>query len=71
MDRMPTCAEKENGLLCARCDVPLEKSEARFEYLGHKFTNPAPKCPICGMVYISEALTLGRIAEVETMLEDK
>jgi uncharacterized protein with PIN domain len=63
--------EDENGLICARCNAPLEKSETKFDYLGHKFTHNVPKCPVCGMVYVSEELACGRIAEVETMLEDK
>ena len=71
MGGKPAYTENQNGMMCARCGVQLEKIETRFEYLGHKFTNLAPKCPVCGMVYISEELVLGRIAEVETMLEDK
>ena len=63
--------KNENTLICTRCNVPLEKSEAKFDYLGHKFRHNAQKCPICGMVYIPEELVDGRIAEVETMLEDK
>ena len=57
--------------MCARCDVPLVKGEVKFAYLGHDFTHSVPRCPQCGMVYISEELTLSRIAEVETELEDK
>ena len=63
--------EIETSLICARCDAPLEKSETKFDYLGHTFSHTAPKCPICGMVYVPEELVMGRIAEVETMLEDK
>ena len=63
--------EDENRLICARCNTPLEKRETKFDYLGHKFTHTAPKCPVCGMVYVSEELALGRIAEVEAMLEEK
>ena len=61
----------ENRLICARCNVTLEKTETKFDYLGHKFTHTIPVCPVCGMVYVSEELAGGRIAEVETMLEDK
>jgi len=45
--------------------------ETKFSYLGHEFTHPVPKCPICGFVYIPEELATGKISEVETMLEDK
>jgi uncharacterized protein with PIN domain len=61
----------ENELVCARCNVPLEKIETKFSYLGHVFTHPIPKCPSCGQVYIPEELAAGKISEVETMLEDK
>jgi len=63
--------EDENRLICGRCNVPLEENDTKFDYLGHKFAHIAPKCPVCGMVYISEKLATGYIAEVETMLEDK
>ena len=71
MDEKSARIQSENGLICARCGVPLEKSETKFDYLGHKFTHQVPKCPVCGMVYVSEELVGGRIQEVETMLEDK
>jgi len=63
--------EDENSLVCTRCDAPLVKSDTKFDYLGHIFTHNAQKCPVCGMVYVSEELAAGRIAEIETLLEDK
>ena len=42
-----------------------------FEYLGHTFFADAPRCPVCGQVYLSEELVKGRVAEVEMQLEDK
>jgi hypothetical protein len=41
------------------------------EYLGHQFTTDLPHCPECGMVLVTEELALGKIAEVEQLLEDK
>jgi hypothetical protein len=41
------------------------------EYMGNQFTTELPTCPGCGFVLISEALALGKIAEVEQILEDK
>lgn len=61
----------EENLICSRCAAPLERVETKFSYLGHTFSHPVPRCPVCGAVYISEALATGKIAEVETMLEDK
>jgi hypothetical protein len=40
-------------------------------YLGNQFTAELPQCPRCGMVLISEAMALGKMAEVEQILEDK
>jgi hypothetical protein len=42
-----------------------------FSYLGHVFRTDVPRCPSCGQVFISEELAAGRMAEVETTLEDK
>ncbi|MDR1246069.1 MAG: FAD-dependent oxidoreductase [Clostridiales Family XIII bacterium] len=61
----------ESGLICAKCRIPLEKTETKFEYLKHEFSHAIPKCPICDRAYISEELVLGKMLEVETMLEDK
>ena len=58
-------------MICGKCGVPLESIVTRFEYLGHDFTYSVPKCPICGQVCIDEELASGKIAEVETILEDK
>jgi hypothetical protein len=30
-----------------------------------------PRCPRCGLVFIPEELALGKMAEVEKLLEDK
>jgi len=61
----------EKELICARCNVGLEKAETKFSYLGHEFSHHVPKCPACGQVYIAEGLATGKISEVESMLEDK
>jgi ferredoxin len=67
-DRKAAAAE---DMICARCGVPLEPAETKFSYLGHAFSHPVPKCPVCGQVYISEELVNGKISEVEALLEDK
>ena len=56
---------------CAKCGEPLTVSQVTVEYLEHQFTTDLPKCPACGLVYISEDLALGKMAEVEQLLEDK
>jgi hypothetical protein len=39
--------------------------------MGNRFTTDLPHCPACGMVFISEEIALGKMAQVEQMLEDK
>ena len=56
---------------CARCNVPLEPVQTQFSYLKHPFHADILRCPQCGMAMIDEALVKGRMAEVETTLEDK
>ncbi|MCL2493758.1 MAG: (Fe-S)-binding protein, partial [Clostridiales bacterium] len=58
-------------LTCGKCNVPFELIETKFSYLGHVFSHPVPRCPVCGQVHIPESLATGKIAEVETTLEDK
>ncbi len=60
-----------DNLICCKCDVPLVMGKTSFAYLKHHFTAEVPKCPRCGQVYISEELVLGKVAQVETELEDK
>ena len=57
--------------VCRKCSRPLETGTASVEYMGNQFTTELPTCPGCGFVLISEALALGKITEVEQILEDK
>jgi DNA-directed RNA polymerase subunit RPC12/RpoP len=56
---------------CARCNQALVVGPVNVEYLGNRFTTELAKCPRCGFVLVSEELALGKMAEVEQMLEDK
>lgn len=56
---------------CAKCNRELVVGPVKVEYLGNRFTAELAKCPHCGFVLVSEDLALGRMAEVEQMLEDK
>ncbi|HZJ74539.1 MAG TPA: YgiT-type zinc finger protein [Perlabentimonas sp.] len=58
-------------LICNKCNKELEPIKTNFSYLGHSFFTDLPKCPKCGMVYISEEFVKSRISEVEMQLEDK
>ena len=49
----------------------MKPMNVNFSYLGHSFRAETPRCSGCGQVFISEDLAKGRIAELETELEDK
>ena len=70
MTQKKDCAG-EKIWLCLRCDLPMEMGKVDISYLGSAFPVDLPKCPGCGQVYIEEALALGKMAEVEKLLEDK
>ncbi len=40
-------------------------------YLGNSFQVELFACPACGRVLVPESLALGRMREVEKLLEDK
>lgn len=61
----------DRKLICGRCGCPLELKRVDFEYVTHTFFSDAPRCPKCGQIFLSEDLVRGRVAEVETELEDK
>ncbi|MBR3397434.1 MAG: hypothetical protein IKG70_06275 [Lachnospiraceae bacterium] len=56
---------------CDKCNKELEIKKASFEYMGRTFDHEVPVCPVCGKVFISEELAKGKMAEVETLMEDK
>ena len=56
---------------CFRCDQPLAVDSVLAEYLGNNITTQLPQCPTCHMVLVSEELAVGKIAEVEKLLENK
>jgi predicted RNA-binding Zn-ribbon protein involved in translation (DUF1610 family) len=62
---------EKKKLICWKCKKELELKKTNFTYLGHSFFTEVPKCPECGLVYISEELVKGRMSEVEMQLEDK
>ena len=58
-------------LVCVKCDKELEMLDANADYLGHHFTEKVPRCPECGQLYIPEEMVNGKIAGVESTLEQK
>ena len=56
---------------CFRCDKQLVAGPVLATYLGSNITTELPQCPSCYMVLISEELAMGKVAEVEKLLEEK
>jgi hypothetical protein len=46
-------------------------AKVAISYLGNAFPVDLLRCPGCGLVFIPEDLALGKMAEVERLLEDK
>ena len=67
-EQMP---QAESNWMCAKCGVSLEIAEVNVAYLGSAFPVKLPRCPSCGLVFVPEALAMGKMAEVEKTLEDK
>lgn len=59
------------GWMCAACGKPLEPGKVDISYLGNTFQIELLTCADCGLVFIPEELALGKMVEVEKMLEDK
>jgi hypothetical protein len=56
---------------CVKCGIPLEMRKVEVAYRGSKYPVDLPRCPRCGLVFVPEDLALGKMAEVEKLLEDK
>jgi NAD-dependent SIR2 family protein deacetylase len=56
---------------CDACDRELIAGPVKVAYLGNHFTADLPHCPDCGRVLVSEYVAMGKMAQVEQLLEDK
>lgn len=56
---------------CARCDRELVVGSINVAYMGNRFTVDLPHCSGCGRVLIAEHVAMGKMAQVEKLLEDK
>ena len=59
------------SIICMKCKAELIEDKVNFSYLKHNFDTILLRCPICGQVYIPEALVKGKMNEVEKALEEK
>ena len=56
---------------CDKCNCELVIGPVNVAYMGNRFTADLPYCPKCRRVLIAEHVALGKMAEVEKLLEDK
>jgi hypothetical protein len=63
--------EEINNWKCGACGQPLEMRQIEFSYMKGTFHVDLPACIACGLVLITEDLAMGKMAEVERILEDK
>jgi hypothetical protein len=56
---------------CYQCRRPLVVKPIAVSYMGNRFNAELPQCPQCGFVFVSEEIAMGKMAEVERILEDK
>jgi hypothetical protein len=56
---------------CTSCGGELALSKVGFTYMKGSFEIDLPACAACGLVLVPESLALGKMAEVERILEDK
>lgn len=59
------------GWECAACGEKLVPKPVELEYLDSLFNVELPTCDTCGLVLIPENLALGKMHQVERLLEDK
>ena len=64
-------AVQEKDWTCDKCGLPLRTGPVELTYWGITLSYDLPKCPQCGLVFISEEMAAVRMAEVEQILEDK
>ncbi len=63
--------EENKEWKCLACDELLKLDKVRIDYMNGSFTVMLPCCPMCGMALVPEEIALGKMLEVEKLLEDK
>ncbi|MDY0390130.1 MAG: DNA-binding protein [Desulfobulbus oligotrophicus] len=56
---------------CAACDQPLQPAKVKVTYLNAVFNVELMVCPACDFILVPENLAMGKMLEVEQLLEDK
>lgn len=60
-----------DGLICTKCNVEMEPGKIHITYIKSTFPAELLVCPVCGQVYVPEDIALGKMLEVEKMMEEK
>lgn len=56
---------------CAGCQQPMQPAKVNVSYLNSVFNVELMTCPRCGFILVPESLAVGKMLEVEKLLEDK
>jgi ribosomal protein S27AE len=59
------------GWVCGKCRIPLVRGLVNITYMKSSFPVELPRCPRCGFTFIPPELAMGKMLEVEKILEDK
>ena len=70
-DAIKGFADQDTRWSCGDCGRALEPGPVVIAYMGSEFTVELMRCPACGLALVPEELALGRMLEVEKLLEDK
>ncbi|MGB3222415.1 MAG: DVU_1557 family redox protein [Desulforhopalus sp.] len=62
---------EDSSWQCADCRQPLQPTKVNVSYLNSVFNVELMTCPQCGLVLVPENLAMGKMLEVEKLLEDK
>lgn len=71
MNDTPTYLPESGDWICTACGEALVPTPVGVTYLQGGFTITLMTCPGCGMALVPEFLAVGKMFEVEQLLEDK
>lgn len=59
------------GWKCSKCNLELKPLPVTITYMKGSFEVKLPRCEKCGFTFIPPELAMGKMLEVEKILEDK
>ena len=62
---------KKNQWVCGKCGSPLETASINVSYLGSGYPVELLVCKKCNRPLVPAELALGKMLEVEKLMEDK